>query len=409
MRNRKLLVVMAMVGVLALVGAACGEATTPTPGAEGAAEKMDVTVYFQGAITGPFNYLVISAYLAAQMRAQELTQDPEFPARITVKPGDTQGDPANAPPIVDEAVSDPETVAIEGPAFSGESEASGDTYNEAQIPFVTPSATNPALGQKGWEFWYRGVANDITQGGPAAQYIAEVIGGTNVFVSHDKSTYGQGLAEIVRDNLQQAEGVEVAGFEGIESGQEDFSAFISAVRASGADVLYFGGYDADFGKVVSQGRDAGLDIPMMSDDGSTSSTLITLAGEALENVHLSCPCNLEGGGDFLFRFRSQFGGAAEVVPIYAAEGYDAMSLIGEGIRYAIEQQGAGSVEEVRAGIKAYLDTLTPDNPFRGVAKTYAFEDTGELAAQDPLQLIYFYEATPESIDLIGSAAEVLGG
>ena len=397
---------LALAAVLALVAAACGGDATDEDGAR-TGEKIEVSVYFQGAITGPFNYLVISAYLAAQMRARELNEDLNFPARITVKPGDTQGDPANAPPIVDEAVSDPTTVAIEGPAFSGESDASGDTYNEAQIPFVTPSATNPALAEKGWDYWYRGVANDITQGTPTATYIGQVVGATNVFVSHDKSTYGQGLAEIVRDKLGD-EGIEVAGFEGIESGQEDFSAFISAVTASGADALYFGGYDADFGKIVTQARDAGLNIPLVSGDGSTSSTLVDLAGDNLTDVHLSCPCNLEGGGDFLFRFRSSFGGAAEVVPIYAAEGYDAMSLIGEGIRSAIDG-GATTPEEIRQGIKEYLDTLTVDNPFEGVAKTYAFEpDTHELAAQDPLQLIYFYEAEPGQINLMGQASEVLG-
>jgi len=395
---------MAIATTFALVAAACGGDEDGEDGGE-PGERIAVTVYFQGALTGDFNYLVVPSFQGALLRFNELNEEEGYPATILMREGDTQGDPANAPPVVEEAVGNPDTVAILGPGFSGESEASGDTYNEAGIPFVTPSATNPVLGEKGWDYWYRGVANDISQGTPAAQYLAEILGAQNVFVSHDKSTYGQGLAEIVRDVLEGS-GVTVVGFEGIESGADDFSAFISSVQAAGPDALYFGGYDADFGKIVAQGREAGLDVPMMSGDGSTSSTLVNLAGAALTDVHLTCPCNLRGAGDFLQKYQGQYGAAG--VPIYAAEGYDVASLVGEGIRAAIEG-GAESPEDIRAGIKEYLDSLTQDSPFQGVAKTYAFDpETHELAAENPLELIYFYEASPGRIELLGSATELLG-
>lgn len=412
MRKRTWLVLVALLGVLTLVAAACGgdedggggETGTTGTGATGG-ERMSVNVHFQGALTGDYNYLVIPAFQGAQLRANELNEEAGFPATITLVQGDTQGDPANAPPVVEAAVGDPDAVAVVGPAFSGESEASGDTYNEAGIPFVTPSATNPGLAEKGWDFWYRGVANDAGQGALAGQYLAEILGAKNVFVSHDKGTYGQGLAEVVRSTLEDA-GVDVAGFEGIQTGASDFSAFISTVEASGADALFFGGYDADFGKIVKQGRDAGLDIPFMSADGSTSSTFLSLAGDAADGVHLICPCNLTG--EFTAKYQAEYGGEASTVPIYAAEGYDVMSVIGEGIRSAIEQ-GATSPEEIRTGIKEYLDTLTVDAPFEGVAKPIAFDPaTHELASADPDALYYFYTVEGGEIKPLGSAPEVLG-
>jgi hypothetical protein len=86
-----------------------------------------------------------------------------------------------------------------------------------------------------------------------------------------------------------------------------------------------------------------------------------------------------------------------------------MSLIGEGIKQAIDG-GATTPEEIRAGIKAYLDGLTPDAPFVGVSKSYAFDPaTHELAAEDRASLIFFYEASPGAITVQGSASEVLGG
>ena len=189
MQHRRLLTGVVSLVVLSVVAAACSEDTsTPaTGGSEEPVEKIDVTIYGQGAWTGPANYLVVPSFQGAQMAFDELNADPSYPATITFEQGDTQGSPDNAPPVVEEAVGNPNTVAIHGPGFSGESEASGDTYEQAGIPFVSASATNPGLNQKGWQYWYRGIANDDDQGTPAAQYMAQNLGLSSVFVTHDKS------------------------------------------------------------------------------------------------------------------------------------------------------------------------------------------------------------------------------
>jgi branched-chain amino acid transport system substrate-binding protein len=390
--------------VLTFVAAACGDDEGGGGGGGQAAEKIPVSIHFQGALTGDFNYLIIPSFQGAQLKVDELNADPQFPARIALIQGDTQGDPANAPPVIEEAVSDPDTVAVIGPGFSGESEASGEDYNDVGIPFITPSATNPGLADQGWDYWYRAIANDAGQGDLAAQYLAEELGVESVFVAHDKQTYGQGLAEIVQSTLQDA-GVEVVDFQGIETGADDFSAFVTTVKNSGADGLFFGGYDADFGKIVAQARGEGVDIPMMSADGSTSSTFLEVAGEAADGVRLIAPSNL--AGDFISKYQGEYGGRASSVPIYAAEGYDVAGLLGEGIRSAIDG-GATSPEEIREGIKSYLDGLTVDNPYQGVAKSYAFTPEHELDAADPDSLYYFYEVKGSKIVGLGSAPEVLG-
>jgi branched-chain amino acid transport system substrate-binding protein len=396
---------LAVLSAVALLGAACGDdgGGGGGGGGGGTEDKVPVTVYFQGALTGDFNYLIIHSYQAAQLHFDELNADPEFPAEITLEQADTQGDPEQAPPVVETAVNDPATVAVIGPGFSGESEASGDTYNEAAIPFVTASATNPGLADKGWDYWYRTIANDDDQGTPAGQYLVNTLGSSNVYVLHDQSTYGQGLAEVVQSTVE-SEGAEVAGFEGIEA-TEDYSAVISDIESSGADALFYGGYDAQTGLIVQQAREAGLDIPILSGDGSVSNTLVDLAGDSLENVHLTCPCNLEGAGDFLASYEEEYGESG--IPVYAAEGYDAAGLVGEGIASAIDG-GATEPADIREGIKEYLDGLTEDAPYEGVAKTIAFDESHELAASNRTDLIFLYEANGGEVSLLGSATEVLG-
>jgi branched-chain amino acid transport system substrate-binding protein len=396
---------MAVLSAVALLAAACAEdEAEPGAGGDGGEQpKIPVTIYAQGAITGDFNYLVIHSVNAAKLRAQELNEDPDFPAEITVEDADTQGDPEQAPPVVETAVSDPNTVAVIGPHFSGESEASGDTYNEAGIPFVTPSATNPGLADQNWDYWYRTIANDADQGTPLGQWMADQY--QSIFVVHDVSTYGQGLAEVVRDTAEE-EGAEVAGYEGIEA-TEDYSSLITQIEDAGAEAVFYGGYDAQTGLIVAQARQAGLDVPIYSGDGSVSTTLLDLAGDAATDVFLSCPCNLEGSTEFLSKFEQEYGETG--VPVYAAEGYDAMGLVGEAIASAIDG-GAEDPESIREGIKEYLDGVTEDSPYEGVAKSFAFDpETHELAAENRSDLIYFYEVQPGEITLLGSATEVLGG
>jgi branched-chain amino acid transport system substrate-binding protein len=403
MKRSKWIVFVALLSALTLLAAACGGGDDDGGAGGQPAEKIPVTVYFQGALTGPFNYLVIPAFQGAQLKAEELNADEGFPAEITLKEGDTQGNPDQAPPVVEEAAADPETVAIDGPGFSGESAVSGDTYNDAGIPFICPSCTGVALAEEDWDYWYRAIGNDAGQGSLGGQYIAQELGAEQLFVADDKSEYGQPLADAVAEAAEEG-GVEVVGRQGVESGADDYSAVLSDVEASGADTFYFGGYDADFGKIVKQGVEAGLDVTFMSGDGSVSSTFLELAGDSAEGTHLTIPSDL--GGDFAETYNSEYGGEASSVPVYAAEGYDVMGLIGEGIRSAIDG-GAEDVESIREGIKEYLDGLTPEEPYEGAAKTYAFDaDTHELAAEDVAELFFVYEVKGGEMTEVGNAADL---
>jgi branched-chain amino acid transport system substrate-binding protein len=389
---------LALLAAAALVAASCGDGRPEEPDEE-AAGKLRVTVSFQGALTGDFRPLVIHAFQGAQLRIDELNADADFPAVVTLEGADTAGDRVRAPSVAEGVAADPDTVAVIGPAFSGESETSGDVYEAAGIPFVTPSAAAPDLADRGWEYWYRTVGTEEDQGGPMGEWMAARH--ASIFVAHDQSDYGQALAEAVAEVAGQ-NGTSVEKVEGIVP-TEVYSELIGDVEASGAEALFYGGYDVQTGLIVAQARDAGLDIPIYSGDGSVSTTLLDLAGETASNVFLSCPCNLEGEGGFRSTYEEAFGEAR--VPLYAAEGYDVASLIGEGIRSAIEG-GADDPAGIRAGIKTYLDSLTLDAPFQGVGKTIAFDDVHELDVLDRRALIFLYEVEPGVISMEGSAADL---
>jgi len=394
--------VFAILAVVALVGAACKKDEGPKTSGNTGAEKVKVTVYYQGAWTGPYNYLVIPSIQGAQLRFKELNAEADFPATVTLKEADTQGGGDSVPTVANQVVTDPDTVGVAGPAFSGETRDAGDTYNQAGIPFVTASATAVDLNANGWDYWYRTVGNDDLQGGNDGHFIAKIIKSKDLYVADDATDYGKPLADTVASTAT-GDGVKIAGRQSVAP-TDDYSSLISDIKSSKADTVFYGGYDADFGKLVSQAKDAGLDLNFMSGDGSVSSTFLTTAGAAAEGVYLSIPANL--GGDFVKKYNAEYGSKASSVPVYAAEGYDVGGLLGEGIKEAIDG-GATDTESIRAGIQKYLGSLTVDAPYNGVAKPIAFDAKHELAADNPDTLLYFYQVKNGEMAPLGNAAELL--
>ena len=133
---------------------------------------------------------------AGHRPVQQEGQDPSRPQKY-----DSQGDPAQAPQLAQKVIAD-KTVAVVGPAFSGESKAADPIFEQANIVNVTASATNPTLAANGWKFWHRAVGNDNSQGPAAANYITKKIKAKTVAVIDDNEEYGLGIADIVRTTLK---------------------------------------------------------------------------------------------------------------------------------------------------------------------------------------------------------------
>ena len=112
---------------------------------------------------------------------------------------DSQGDPEKATPLATQIVNNAKVVGVVGPAFSGETEATGPTFAEAGLVTVSPSATNPDLSTNGWDTFHRVLGNDDTQAPAVAKYIKDTLAAKKVFVVDDASEYGKGLAEGVEN------------------------------------------------------------------------------------------------------------------------------------------------------------------------------------------------------------------
>ncbi len=180
-----------------------------------------------------------------------------------------------------------------GHLCSGAAIPAAKLYDEEGILMISPAATSPELSQKGYQMIFRTIGRDDQTAPVAADYIVKHFKDKKIAVLHDKQQYGQGLAEGVKAGLEKAS-VPVAFYEGVNKGQTDFSALITKLKKEGIEVVYWGGYHPEFGKIVRQGADQGFSPQYMGSDGIANGNVFSLAGDAAKDILVTVPADFTG-------------------------------------------------------------------------------------------------------------------
>jgi branched-chain amino acid transport system substrate-binding protein len=355
---------VAVIAVSATIVAACGS-SKKSPSAAGGG-GCSATIGFFGALTGS------SAALGTNERdgvKLAISQFEKANPKCTVSEVDfdSQGDPTQAPALAQKAVANSSLIALVGPAFSGESKNADPIFEQAGLPNVTVSATNPSLGTNGWKFWHRAVGTDNSQGPAAALYLAKTLNAKKVAVIDDGSEYGKGIADIVRSTLK-TDGVTVTDSESIDPNGTDFSSTVNNIKATPPDAVFFGGYYQAGGVLAKQLKDAGVNATFMGPDGVEDPGFIKAAGAAAEGAILLAP------GTPADKQPSSFASAYQALngqapALYSVEAYDAANAILAGIK-------AG--DTTRASMETYLNGVD----YKGLAVEVKFNPTNhELASK----------------------------
>ena len=166
---------------------------------------------------------------------------------------------------------------------SGVSIPASEVYQEAGIVQITPASTNPRFTERNMWNTFRTCGRDDQQGAVAGAYLANKFKGKKVAIVHDKTPYGKGLADETQKAMN-AKGLKEVMYEGINTGEKDYSALVSKLKQANVDVVYFGGLHTEAGLIIRQMRDQGLKAPMMSGDGIVSAEFVSIAGPGAEGT-----------------------------------------------------------------------------------------------------------------------------
>ena len=236
-----------------------------------------------GPITGP------SAATGAQMKngvdqaAEDINKTGGILGqKITVEYGDDVSDPKQGVSVANKFAGDGVKFVI-GNYNSGVTIPSSEVYQENGILEITPASTNPTVTERKMWNIFRVCGRDDQQGNVAGTYILKHFKGKKIAVVHDKTTYGKGLADEMKKAIN-AGGMKEVLYEGINTGEKDYSALVSKIKQSGADLVYFGGLYTEGGLIVRQMRDQGVKAPLMGGDGITSDEFASVGGPGVEGT-----------------------------------------------------------------------------------------------------------------------------
>jgi branched-chain amino acid transport system substrate-binding protein len=263
---------------------------------------------------------------------------------------------------------------------SGVSIPASQVYEEAGIIQVSPASTNPTYTERGMWNTFRTCGRDDQQGAVAGAYILKAMKGKKIAIVHDKTTYGQGLADETKKAMNKGKMKEVM-YEGVNKDDKDFSALVSKIKASGADLVYWGGLHDTGGLILRQMRDQGIKAPMMGGDGITDEEFAAIAGPGAEGTLMTYgpdPRKRPEAKDVVEKFRKKnFEPQAYTLYSYAAV---------QVIKQAAEQAKSLDPKKVAA-------VMHSGKKFNTVIGELSFDKKGDVTRLD--YVMYVWKKNPE--------------
>src|SRR5947207_4112839 len=198
--------------------------------------------------------------------------------KFTFVAEDDQADPKVGTTVAQKLV-DARVAGVVGHLNSGTSIPASPIYNQAGIPVISGSATNPKLTEQGFKNQFRDVGRDDQQGPAIATYIANERKPKLVAIVDGATAYGEGIANEVEKTLKAAN-VKVLPREKGTNKTNDWKAVLTKLRGRNPDAVFYGGMTSTAAPLIKQGRELGMKAVFSFGDGACEGEMVKLAGNA---------------------------------------------------------------------------------------------------------------------------------
>jgi branched-chain amino acid transport system substrate-binding protein len=366
--RKQFFVVLSVFIIASLVLASCA----PAPGG---ASAGTIKIATQSPLSGGQSAIGVDIKDGAELAMEQLSGPlKEMGFRVELSAMDDEANPDKGVANAKQIVSDPEVLCVVGHYNSGVQIPSSEVYHTSGLANVSPANTNPMVTDRGYKEVSRLVGRDDIQGSVGAEF-AKSKGMTTAYVLHDKTAYGQGIAEFFKREAE-AQGIRVIGFEGTEE-KANFDGLLNPILSANPEMVYFGGMFDQIAVFIKQARQKGYMGMFLSDDGFDSPEAVNIAGSAL----------MEGGGTYY----STVSGPAKLYPgtakfqadfkakhnrdpkPFSAQGFDAMGICLKAIENATKANGnkVPSRQQVTDAVRALKD-------YEGITGKVNFNSKGDL-------------------------------
>lgn len=316
-------------------------------------------------LTGDYASLGIDIRNGAEMAVQEKGTLLGHPIELQAEDDGCAGPSSVA--IAEKVCNDPLVVGLVGYMCSGGSKPASDIHNKYKVLMISPSSTALELTARNIPIFFRTCWNDKIQAGRAAQFSVKK-GWKNVVCIHDKSDYGQSLAEDFGKNIVE-QGGKVLAMEGITRGDKDFSPVLTKIKPLKPQLIYYGGMAAEGVLIVRQMKRVGFGkTEFMSDDGCyTEKDFIQAGGAASTGAYITYAKEPEQ--EWVKRFTARYGPRQTFSP----QAYDATRILMAAVEKAAQKQPDGSLLIGKKILRDAVAAIQMD----GITGKIAFDPHGD--------------------------------
>ncbi len=294
---------------------------------------------------------------------------------VELVPYDDQAKPdvgvANAKSII----ADKEILGVIGHLNSGVAIPSSEVYKDVNVAMISPANTNPTVTDRGYKSVYRVCGRDDVQGVVGSEFAFKTLKAKTVYIVHDKTTYGQGVAEFFKADAEK-KGMKILGFEGTEE-KSNFDPIVIPIKAKNPDLIYYGGIYEGGAPFFKAAREKGVKAKFMGPDGMDSSDMAKIAGKAIVGMYYTSVAGpvtvYPQAKAFADEFKQKFGKNPEP---FAAQAYDATVILIK----AIEAAAKGGKVPTRDAVTDAIRHVK----YTGLTGAIEFDSKG-----DPKKALYF--------------------
>ena len=302
--------------------------TAAAPAPAPAEQAITVTIGHAGPLTGGIAHLgkddENGVHLAVDEANAKKIKLGGKTVNFVMMSEDDQADPKLGPTIAQKFV-DAKVAGVVGHLNSGVSIPASAVYNQAGVPMISGSATNPKLTEQGFKTIFRTVARDDQQGPAVAAYIVNELKIKKVAIADDATAYGEGLANEVEKTLKAA-GVQIVAREKTNDKATDFKAILTKMKGKSPDAVFYGGMDATGGPMLKQARELGIKATFAFGDGACTAEMNKLAGDKAADGMICSQAGIPtqmASKAFVDAFTAKFGEIKQYAPYY----YDGAMLL----------------------------------------------------------------------------------
>jgi branched-chain amino acid transport system substrate-binding protein len=335
---RRTLITLGLIAAMFLAGCQRRDGSTGGGGGEGGG-PIKVGVYLD--LSGQTSSFGQSTKNGIEMARDEINNAGGINGRkIELVIEDEQGEPGKVTTVVTKLLRQDGVSALLGEVASTNSLTAAPKAQEAKIPMITPSSTNPEVTRKG-DYIFRVCFIDPFQGEVMAKFAANTLKAKKAAILSDfNSDYSKGLTQFFKQSFTSSGGT-IVEEKSYTQTDRDFSSQLTAIRAANPDVIYVPGYYGQVGVIAKQARQQGITVPILGGDGWDAPQLWELGGDALNNTFISNHYSIDDPAPLIQKFVTDYKARYNVNPdALAALGYDAMRVLGDALKRAGSTDGA---------------------------------------------------------------------